>query len=97
MTATGSGNTASWSGSHACNPVPVTNCTAVTITYSNATATLNGATLLVVATGTGSGCEAPAASPSPSSPRNGETLRPLVVPVEGWAVATVPALSFAAT
>jgi hypothetical protein len=56
VTANGSGNEATWSGNYACPAVPVTNCAAVTITYSNATATLNGSTLTVNATGTLTGC-----------------------------------------
>jgi len=56
VTANGSGDEATWSGNYACPAVPVTDCAAVTITYSKETVTLNGSTLTVNATGTVTGC-----------------------------------------
>jgi len=53
ITANGSGDSATWSGSYACPAVTfyVGGCSSGVITYSNLTATLNGAHLTVIATG----------------------------------------------
>jgi hypothetical protein len=56
FTAHGSGNSASWSGSLPCPPIPFTNCSAVTLTLTSASATLNGSVLTAQAAGTASGC-----------------------------------------
>ena len=54
ITANGSGDSATWSGSYACPGITVLGgggCSGVVITYSNVAATLNGAHLTVIATG----------------------------------------------
>lgn len=58
VVASGSGNTANWSGTLVCPPVPVGNCSAVTATYNSAIASLseNNTTLTVQASGTATGC-----------------------------------------
>ena len=59
VNATGSGNSASWSGTLACPPVQVTGCpSSLTLTYTTATLTLSSdnKTLNVQAGGTVSGC-----------------------------------------
>lgn len=57
VNATGTGNSASWSGTLACPPVQVTSCS-LTLTYTTATLTLSSdnKTLNVQAGGTVSGC-----------------------------------------
>jgi hypothetical protein len=51
ITANGSGDSATWSGGYACPAVEVDPCSSVVFTYSNVTATLNGAHLTVIASG----------------------------------------------
>jgi hypothetical protein len=55
MTGTGSGNSATWSGNYACPAYVLQGCEQV-ITYTSATATLNGSSLKVLASGTAAGC-----------------------------------------
>lgn len=54
--ASGSGDSASWSGNIVCPPVSFTNCASVTLTFQSATTTLNAGNLTLIATGSGSGC-----------------------------------------
>jgi hypothetical protein len=58
LTASGDGDTASWSGTFACPPVAFPSCDAVTVTLNSGTGTLSsdGKTLTVQASGTASGC-----------------------------------------
>lgn len=58
LTATGSGNSATWSGNLVCPTLafPGGGCPSLVFTYQNATGTLNGTTLTVVFTGTSAGC-----------------------------------------
>lgn len=58
VVASGSGNTAAWSGSLACPPVPVSGCPLVTATLTSANGSLSAdaTTLTVQAAGTASGC-----------------------------------------
>ena len=59
ITANGSGDSATWSGSYACPAVTfyVGGCSSGVITYSNLTATLNGAHLTVILTGNVAGTD----------------------------------------
>jgi hypothetical protein len=57
VTATGSGNTANWSGTLACAPTAgSSNCPAAVFTFSSLTSTLNGASVNVLTQGNLSGC-----------------------------------------
>lgn len=58
VVASGSGNTAAWSGSLACPPVAVSGCPSVTATLTSASGSLSAdaTTLTVRAAGTASGC-----------------------------------------
>lgn len=58
VVASGSGNTAAWSGSLACPPVTVSTCTTVipTLTSANGSLSADATTLTVQAAGTVSGC-----------------------------------------
>jgi hypothetical protein len=64
LTATGSGYSASWSGTMACPPVLFSNCSSVVVTYTNATVRFNlpsepqdTSTFDFYATGTAAGCD----------------------------------------
>lgn len=57
VTATGSGDSASWSGSYVCPTRQIDGCLPLVITYTSFTVALNGATLTLVGSGTG-GCDA---------------------------------------
>ncbi len=58
ITAGGSGNSASWSGTQVCPPFAVGSCASVTVTLTSGTASLSsdGKTLTAQASGTASGC-----------------------------------------
>ena len=58
LTATGSGDSASWTGTVTCPPFAVGPCASVTVTLNNGTGSLSsdGKTLTLRATGTASGC-----------------------------------------
>lgn len=57
VSVTGSGDTATWTGSYACPPVSMTGCGAVTFTFTAAMVTLNsGPSLTSQGSGTGNGC-----------------------------------------
>jgi hypothetical protein len=57
VTASGSGNTASWSGSLVCPPTSgVSNCSAAVFTFTSVAPTLSSNTLNVLAQGNMSGC-----------------------------------------
>ena len=60
VVATGGGDTASWSGTLVCQPIPVGACPSVTATLTSATGTLGagGTKLTVNGVGTVSGCAA---------------------------------------
>lgn len=58
VNATGSGETASWSGALLCEPIPIESCSSFTATYSGGTVQLKDSVLIVVAQGTGTGCGA---------------------------------------
>jgi hypothetical protein len=63
VVASGSGNSAAWTGSLACPPVQVSACPAVTATLTSANGSLSAdaTTLTVQAAGTASGCSATSA------------------------------------
>jgi hypothetical protein len=56
MSATGSGDSAAWSGTLNCPATVITGCTSFTITNVSGTARLLGSVLNVIAAGTGTGC-----------------------------------------
>jgi hypothetical protein len=59
--ASGSGDSASWTGTTSCPPVSLTGqfvCSSVVFTFTQSTATLNGGTLSIIGTGTADGCSA---------------------------------------
>jgi len=57
VTATGSGNTASWSGSLACAPTSgLSNCPSAVLTFTSLSSALSGTTLSGTADGNLSGC-----------------------------------------
>ncbi|HUM10588.1 MAG TPA: hypothetical protein VLT82_06530 [Myxococcaceae bacterium] len=58
ITASGNGDSASWAGTVACQPVAIASCAAVTVTLTSGTGTLSsdGKTLTAKASGTAAGC-----------------------------------------
>jgi hypothetical protein len=58
ITATGNGDSASWNGTLACQPVGIGQCASVTVTLQSGTGTLSsdGKTLTAQASGTAVGC-----------------------------------------
>jgi len=56
VTAHGSGNSASWSGSFPCPAAPFTGCSSVVLTLQSASATLNGSTMNAQGGGNAAGC-----------------------------------------
>jgi len=58
ITATGNGDSASWNGTLACQPVAIGQCASVTLTLQSGTGTLSsdGKTLTAQASGTAAGC-----------------------------------------
>jgi hypothetical protein len=56
VTATGTGESASWHGSLSCPGVPLGSCPSVSATYTSATATLSNGTMSAQAVGTATGC-----------------------------------------